>query len=462
MTLADRIGRSLFVALAVGLGWGIRGDFGHLVGAMYPGAVLALAFAYASGQGSLFRWMPVLALLSGLGIATGGMMSYGILHGYAQSDTLPNYAYGFLTLFLQGSAWGTFGCALIGLALDPRPMRTGDWLGWLGSIFLGGWASYGIAVLALGFDINPPRNNISITFMGAAIGNIAWLAANRRRGGLRGAILGYVGFGLGMAVGRLLGNTSRIIEDHGYSINHWNVMEVMCGFIGGFIFSFGMIKIRYPDPPEGEDLSIASICGIIYALGIIPLWHRLGRIDPPAKLAEWSKELQSYGYSDPDGLARTVLYLIDGTCLLGFIGAGAWMIIHFRNARRWAALPALWLSATMLLYQNLNALYFFYVTAEKYKGRGHYINMHLVFWIMFALMVAYVALARPRLEAEAEARPAEAILPPFAWVRWGIATIAVLALTIFLAGYVNGPRTMTTANTRWPVWSASQGPFPGR
>ena len=44
MSLPDRIGRSLFVALAVGLGWGIRGDFGHLVGAMYPGAALALAW----------------------------------------------------------------------------------------------------------------------------------------------------------------------------------------------------------------------------------------------------------------------------------------------------------------------------------------------------------------------------------------------------------------------------------
>ena len=34
MSLPDRIARSSFVALAVGLGWGIRGDFGHLVGAI--------------------------------------------------------------------------------------------------------------------------------------------------------------------------------------------------------------------------------------------------------------------------------------------------------------------------------------------------------------------------------------------------------------------------------------------
>ena len=75
MSVADRIGRSLFVALAVGLAWGIRGDFGHLVGAMYPGAVLAMALAYVSGQRSLFLWMPVLAGVSALAIGSGGMCS---------------------------------------------------------------------------------------------------------------------------------------------------------------------------------------------------------------------------------------------------------------------------------------------------------------------------------------------------------------------------------------------------
>lgn len=43
MGLRARLGRSVFVAAAVGLAWGVRGDFGHVVGAMYPGAVLGLA-----------------------------------------------------------------------------------------------------------------------------------------------------------------------------------------------------------------------------------------------------------------------------------------------------------------------------------------------------------------------------------------------------------------------------------
>ena len=46
----DRTGRSLFVAAAVGLARGVRGDYGHVVGAMYPGAVLGLAWVAVAGS----------------------------------------------------------------------------------------------------------------------------------------------------------------------------------------------------------------------------------------------------------------------------------------------------------------------------------------------------------------------------------------------------------------------------
>ena len=84
----------------------------------------------------------MLAALSAMAIGSGGMMSYALLHGYAQSDTLVNYGYGFVTLFLQGSAWGTFGGALIGLMLERKPMRTGEWLGLIGSIAVRRAGSY--------------------------------------------------------------------------------------------------------------------------------------------------------------------------------------------------------------------------------------------------------------------------------------------------------------------------------
>jgi hypothetical protein len=454
MTLTDRIGRSLFVALAVGLAWGIRGDFGHLVGAMYPGAILALAFAYVSGQRSLFLWMPVIAAVSALAIGSGGMMSYGILHGYAQSDTLINYGYGFVTLFLQGSAWGTFGGALIGLLLERKPMRTGEWLGLIGSVLLAGWVASFVIVDVLGFQINPPRNNGSIAFMGAALGQLIWLACNNKPIGLRGAVLGYVGFGLGMTIGRLLGNYANVLQvDTGFTINHWNVMETSCGFIAGFIFCFGMVGRAYPEPPENENIPLASVFGIIFVMGLIPLWHRLNRVPTAAKLADWTKSLQSYGYAHPDSLAQTLLWLVDGVCVLGFVGAAIWMVIHFQRRQGWAVLPVLWLSATMLLFQNLTAQYLLY------PARPKYINMHHLFWLLFVLMVVYAAIAQPRpVMAAEETEPCAG--PRFLWVAWMASAAVVLGLVIFLAGHVNNEKTMATANTRWPIWAWPQGPFP--
>jgi hypothetical protein len=452
--MADRIARSLFVALAVGLGWGIRGDFGHVVGAMYPGAALGLAFAFVSGQRSLFAWMPILAGLSAFAIGVGGTMSYGILHGYAQSDTLPNYSYGFLTLFLQGSAWGTFGGALIGLVLERKPMRTGEWLGWLGSIFVGGWLAAYLVTVVFDFDINPPRNNSSIAFMGAALAQLAWLALNDKPSGLRGGLLGYIGFGLGMAVGRLLGNIANVMQQQlDFTINHWNVMEVSVGLIGGFIFTFGMVDRAYPDPPEKESIPLASVYGIVYVLGLIPLWHYLARIEPEVKLVEWTEKLKSYGYADPEVMAGTVLGRLEGVCLLGFVGVALWLLIHFARAQRFAALPVLWLSLTMILFQNLNALYFYYPHNPKL------VNMHNVFWVLFGLMAAYAILVRPRA-AIAASEPASEPEPRVPVTRWALATAITLGVTIFIAGFVNGERTMTSANTRWPVWVWKDGPFP--
>ncbi len=458
MTRTDQILRSGFVALAVGLGWGIRGDYGHLLGAMYPGACLALGLAYVSRQRSLFLWMPVLAAVSALGIGSGGSMSYGILHGYAQSDTFINYAYGFLTLFLQGAAWGTFGGAIVGLVLEREPMKTGQWFGLIGTILAGGWFTSLVVVTWLGFDINPPRSNSSITFFGAALAQLVWLAWNRKWIGLRGGLLGYLGFGLGMSGGRLLGNIANVLQTTrlDFTINHWNVMEVSCGLIGGFIFCYGMVRHAYPPPPERENLNWVSCLSMVFVLGVIPFWHRLSRIRPDEKLAQWAAQLQSYGHEQPQQLAERILWLLNGVCVLGFVGAAIWMLIHFRRWERMAWFPVLWLSLTMLLFQNLSALYFFYPRVEKQ------LNMHSVFWVLFGGMVLYViatSLIRPKPVVDL---PLPAEDPPIPWLRWIASTAFAFAAIVFLAGFINGAETMRSANTRWPVWVWTEGPFPGK
>ncbi len=148
-----------------------------------------------------------------------------------------------------------------------------------------------------------------------------------------------------------------------------------------------------------------------------------------------------------------MLRLLDGVCVLGFVGVALWMVIYFARWQRLAALPVLWLSFTMILFQNLNALYFFYPSREKF------VNMHNVFWAIFALMLAYALFAHPKPVAEPQ--DANAPEPFFHWLGWLAGAVLAVGLIIFAAGFVNGEMTMKSANTRWPRWSWTDGPFPG-
>ena len=147
--------------------------------------------------------------------------------------------------------------------------------------------------------------------------------------------------------------------------------------------------------------------------------------------------------------------MVDGACVLGFIAAAIWMVIHFQRRQRWAFLPVLWLSGTMLLFQNLTAHYF------VYPARPKYINMHHVFWVMFGLMLLYAFFSRPQ-PVEMAMGSSDVPEPRLAVLGWLAATVAAVGIVIFLASFVNNEKTMATANTRWPVWAWPDGPFPGR
>jgi hypothetical protein len=450
MSWKDRIGRSLFVAAAVGLAWGIRGDFGHVIGAMYPGAILGLAWIFVCGSPALVSRMPTIAGLTAATIGAGGTMSYGILHGYAQADTLVNYTYGFFTLFCQGGCWGTFGCALAGLLAERKPMRTGDWLGLIGSVFLGGWLASVIVVEGIGFHVNPPRNDISVAFLGAAIGQFLWLATHDRPVGLRGATYGFIGFGLGMAFGRLMANAFRHLETVGWSINHWNVMEVTCGFVGGGVFTWGMLGLGRFEPDEQTDddnsFRTPNAIGAYYVLVIIPLWHIAARTFE--KYPKWAGQLKGNGFPNSDGLAVAIFFSIVVLGSIAAIVGAAWAIACLRG-RRWPMwFPVVFLSFTMLLYQNFMAHTFW--TPLRLK----YVDMHFVLMILFASLCIYAAVVKPTPIANS-AKPM-----PLRWIVVG--TGISFALIIALASRTNGDLTMKSANTRWPQWTWSSGPFPGR
>jgi len=106
------------VALALALGWGIRGNYGHEVGAMVPGALAAITAAIVSGRGDWRARVPFAALFGALGWGFGGSISYMQVIGYTHSGHWPSQLWGFAGLFVIGFLWAALGGAATALALS--------------------------------------------------------------------------------------------------------------------------------------------------------------------------------------------------------------------------------------------------------------------------------------------------------------------------------------------------------
>jgi hypothetical protein len=178
--------------------------------------------------------------------------------------------------------------------------------------------------------------------------------------------------------------------------------------------------------------------------------HFLHRIEPEKKLAEWSTSAAAFGVEETGLFAQGVLDGLLWVCFFGFIGSAVWYFLYHKRSREQpSALPVLYLSLIMILFQNTNALYFWYETRENY------VNMHNVFWVLWGLMVLY-ALFIPRssiIDTDQVADHVD-IRNALSW------TFVVYCFVLMAAGFANGEETMQSANTRWPLWSWREGPFP--
>ena len=130
-------------------------------------------------------------------------------------------------------------------------------------------------------------------------------------------------------------------------------------------------------------------------------------------------------------------------------------MIHFRKRQTWAVLPVLWLSATMLLFQNLTAHYPAVPTAFEVYQHASYILGHVH-------SDADLRGVRPAAGRDGRRRRPKPIRDRVSSGPRGWRAAAALAVVVYLAGHVNNEKTMATANTRWPVWAWPQEPFPGR
>jgi len=464
MRTRDRLLRAAFVSLALGIAWAIRGDYGGLMGVGYCGAVLAMGFAYVSGQRAMFRWMPLIAAIAALAFVY-PRAYYEPFHAYACNKTFVNYSYGLLMLVLQGGGWGCFACCFIGLMLEKEQLKASEWASLLATVLVSGFLFYYVLVDLVGIHVTPGplRNDKLIGVTASVIALFVWLIVNKKPYGLKGLFFGYIGFGLGMAGGRFLANvrdySTWTIGDwnvlHGLFMRFENVMEILVGLIAGFIFTYGMLGKKAPEFPEDKHYKLLSVYSIFFVLAGIPILHRLLAMAPDfvvywsgyTKGYMWTEVFARLNYAEPGALAAKIPGQISLVCVIAVIGAVFWLYLHLRNKHRFAAFPILCLSAVMIVIQNIDHQYLFYPLSQA-SGK---------MWLfpgMFLLMVLYVIFGKRPEIAEAD-EVAERVK----WKRWLVGAVIAYAVMVVLSGPVNANQERSPDEMRFPAGGVTPLPW---
>jgi len=280
----------LFTALAGGMGWGIRGQYGHETGAMLAGLLVALVLVYLFGYHLSSLSAARAVALATVAISFGGSMTYGQTLGLTQDAPLiGNIAalrWGLLGTFIKGSIWiGYFGLFL-GLGLGGKKYTMVEMaLALIVAIFL---LYLGIYVLNEPFD--PASKKLpSIYFSdhwywepgetlkprreqwGGLLFALGWLIAYTgfikkdllaRNMVLWGMLAGGLGFSLGQSVQAYHAwNVDWFqvgwLASFEPNINWWNMMEITFGAIFGCVLALGLWCNRHHIATNSSDEQIA-------------------------------------------------------------------------------------------------------------------------------------------------------------------------------------------------------------
>ncbi len=264
-------------ALAGGLGWGIRGQFGHETGAMMAGLLVSLVLVMRLGS-ELTPWSAIRAVAMGtVAMGYGGSETYGQTLGLTHDpELLGNSAalrWGLLGLAIKGGIWIGFFGLFLGMGLGGVRYRGREILALLVSLPLLQWA--GVQLLNEPFDpankVLPevyfsdswkwepdaelkPRREIWGGLLLALVVSTLW-AGWWRKDVLARRLAGWGMFGgaLGFPVGQCFQayhawHPARfhggIWDQLGPCMNWWNWMETAFGCILGAVLAYGLIRNR--------------------------------------------------------------------------------------------------------------------------------------------------------------------------------------------------------------------------
>ncbi|MHC4569938.1 MAG: hypothetical protein ACYTE3_29810, partial [Planctomycetota bacterium] len=299
----------VLAALAMSVGWGFRGDYGHEAGAMVPGALLGLAICLGSGREDWWQRSTIMAMCGAIGWAFGGQMSYGRVIGYTASWSLPDVTYGYACLFLIGGLWGGIGAGVLSLSVTesrsylerfagPLIVLGLTWIGmdlsgrtealaeifylndtdWIAassalivgavyaavirrerqpcflimSLAAGWWAGYIILTALLDLHMTPPRSDNWSGCVGLFIALLLYLVRRRNRAAVAAAVFGLLAGGIGFAVGDFVQMLGRAQWgpigrwEALQGLDYWKWMEQLFGLIMGLGVGIFFLKRMRP------------------------------------------------------------------------------------------------------------------------------------------------------------------------------------------------------------------------
>ena len=261
----------LLAAMAGGMAWGIRGQYGHETGAMIAGVLIGFTILVLHGRHLSSLASARAVALFALGISIGGCMTYGqtvgLTHDAPLVGNVAAYRWGMLGLAIKGGVWIAFGAAMLGMGLSGKQYRPLELLilfvAMIGAMLLG------MYLLNSPFDpeqkllpklyfsdhwfwepdVDKPRREkwgglllafvLLMIYLGAV--KKEWLGFSLGMWGLLG---GALGFPVGQSVQAFNAWNSewvRALPTSGITnyFNWWNMMETTFGFVMGATVGLG-------------------------------------------------------------------------------------------------------------------------------------------------------------------------------------------------------------------------------
>jgi len=266
-------------AAAGGLGWGIRGQYGHETGAMLAGVLVGFTLLLFFGRHLKPRTaIGSIAMLT-VGIGIGGLETYGQTIGLTQNKGMVGnvsaFLWGEIGLFIKGGLWIAIGATFFGSALSGRGWTLKEILSVLGIMM----ATFLLGQRLLNMPFDPeahrlPFINFSADWRWTPEATLdvlkprqerwggllfAWLALMSYRGIVQrdrlAVIFGCAGFvagGVGFAGGQLwqAGHAwfpdvyKQVFGQIDALINWWNIMEMAFGSVWGAALAWVMYRCK--------------------------------------------------------------------------------------------------------------------------------------------------------------------------------------------------------------------------